>query len=183
MRIFPGDKSRALSFTFLAAAAVAGVMGLRALADLGTILKFFSSPVFLPMMKGSVVPLNMPPLADFMVKNTRLFFAFFPFFWLSAFILSLGLLRRAEWARRGSVAMLYLLACAALMLVLFPWLVIPHPLFYGDISLAPEFNAVVLAAAHYLRLLFTAIGGLCLWWALALDRGSARLDFSSKENK
>ena len=178
MNIFPENKSRGLSAAYLAAAALAGVMALRGLWDLATLLQFFSTPLLLPFMHGAVLPAEMPPLAGFMVKHTRLFFAFFPLFWLSVFILALGLLRRAEWARRGAVAMLYLLTLAALLLIIYPWLVVPSPLFYGDIPLAPEFNSQVRAAAYVTRLLAICGGGLCLWWALALDRGGARTEFT-----
>jgi len=180
MKIFPENKSRRLSWVYLAAAAVSGLMALRGLWDLATMLLFFSTPLLLPFMHGAVMPMEMPPLASFMLKHTRLFFGFFPLFWTSAFILALGLLRRAEWARRGAVAMLYLLVLAALLLIVYPWLVVPSPLFYGGVPLAPEFNAQVSSAAYLTRLLGICGGALCLWWALALDRGGAGAEFKEK---
>ena len=179
MQIFPEHKSKALSAAFLTGAAFSCVMAFRAFSDLADILAFFSAPVFLPAMRGSVLPLNVPPLAGFMVTHTRLFFVFFPLFWFSSLIVFLGLWRRAQWARRGAAAILYLFSLTALLLLFSPWLVIPRPLFYGDISLAPEFNSAVKTAAFYTRLLALAGGSLCLWWALALDRGSARAEFDA----
>lgn len=179
MKIFPEKVSRALSAAYLAAAVLSGGLALSSLADLITILDFYSAPVLLPFMHGAVQPVNMPPLAQLMVRHSKLFFAFFPLFWLSACVLALGLLRRAEWARRGAAAMLYLLAAAALLVFLYPWLVVPRPLMYGEVSLAPAFNAGVRVAAYLARLLAFAAGGLCLWWGLALDRGRARAEFKA----
>lgn len=177
VKFFPEGKSRALSGFALAAAAVCCFMSLKALRDLFTLLDVFSTPAIYLALARSTVPVEMPPLAGFIINNVRLVFIFSVFFWLSGLALSLGVWGRREWARRGATGMLYLLSAAALLLLLFPWLAIPRPLVYGDISLAPEFNAAVRVAAYMARIAAMLAGGLCLWWALALDRGELRGEF------
>ena len=107
----------------------------------------------------------------------------FVLFWTSGLILALGVWGRREWARSGAAAMLYLLSAAGLLLLLFPWLAIPRPLFYGDVPLSPEFNAAVGTAALAARLGALLAGSLSLWWALALDRGGLRKEFSGTGSK
>jgi hypothetical protein len=180
IKFFPEGRSRALSGLALAAAAASGIMALKALRDLFTLMDVFSTPAFYLGLAQATVPVEMPPLALFMVGNMRLVFIFSVFFWLSGFTLAIGVWGRREWARRGAMAMLYLLSAAALLLLLFPWLAVPRPLFYGEISLAPEFNASVMAAAFAARVGAMLAGGLCLWWALALDRSALKFEFDAK---
>lgn len=145
--------------------------------DLLTMLVIYRTPAFYLGMAKATVPVQMPPLAGFMVRHMRLFFAFFFFLWLSGLVLSLGVWARREWARRGACLTLYLLAAAALLMLAYPWLAVPKPLFYRGISLAPRFNDFVSSAAFFARLTSFLGGGLCLWWALALDRGGLRGEF------
>ena len=177
MKLLPEGKSRALSGCALAAAAVCGLMSARALFDLFTLLEVFSTPAFYLALAKATVPVEMPPLGAFLVRNMRGVFVFSVLFWLSGLTLALGVRARREWARSGAAAMLYLLSAAALLLLLYPWLAIPRPLVYGDISLAPEFNDSVKAAAYVTRLIAFLLGGLCLWWALTLDRGELKNEF------
>jgi len=177
MKLFPEGRSRALSACSLAAAAGSCVMFLKALRDLFTLLDVFSTPAFYLALSHASVPVEMPPLALFMAGHMRLAFVFSVFFWLSGLTLSVGVWGRKEWARRGAVTMLYLLSATALLFLLFPWLAIPRPLVYDGVSLAPEFNAAVRAAALVARITAALAGGLCLWWALALDRGELRREF------
>ncbi|MDO8805761.1 MAG: hypothetical protein Q7R35_15180 [Elusimicrobiota bacterium] len=177
MKLFPADKSRALSGLALAAAAACGLMSLMAAGDLLTFLGAYSSQAFFLSLARSTVPVDMPPLARLIVRDMRLVFIFFVFFWFSGFALALGVWGRREWARRGAVYMLYLLSAAGLLVLLFPWLAIPRPLVYGGVSLAPEFNAAVRSAAFTLRMGALLAGSLCLWWALALDRGELKKEF------
>ena len=128
----PEGKSRALSGLALAAAFLCGLMALKALRDLYTLMEVFSTPAFYLALARSTVPTEMPPLAGIIVRNMRVVFVFTVFFWLSGFTLALGVWARREWARRGAAAMLYLLGAAALLLLLFPWLAIPRPLVYGE---------------------------------------------------
>jgi len=183
MKLLPEGKSKALSGLALGVAAVCGLMGLKAARDLVILMDVFSTPAFFLGLVRATVPVEMPPLARFIVHNIRLFFIFFVFFWLSGFVLALGVWGRREWARSGAVAMLYLLSAAALLMLLFPWLAIPRPLFYGKISLSPEFNEAVLAAAYWARITSLLTGSLCLWWGLALDRGELRKEFSGTGSK
>ena len=177
MELLPEGKSRALSAGTLAAAAVCASLALKAAGDTLTLLAAYSTPAFSLSMARALLPLNMPPLAAFLAGHARLFFAFSFLFWCSGLALALGAWARREWARRGSCAMLYLLAAAALLLVLYPWLAVPRPLEYGGVSLAPEFNATVNLASRLLRLGAFLGGGLCLWAALLLDRGPLRAEF------
>ena len=177
MKLLPEGKSRALSGLALAAAFLCGLMALKALRDLYTLMEVFSTPAFYLALARSTVPTEMPPLAGIIVRNMRVVFVFTVFFWLSGFTLALGVWARREWARRGATAMLYLLSAAALLLLLFPWLAIPRPLVYGEVSLAPEFNAAVRVAAFAARVAAMLAGSLCLWWALALDRSGLREEF------
>ena len=48
------------------------------------------------------------------------------------------------------------------------------------VELTPDFNAAVRAAALLVRVTSLAGGALCLWWALALDRGAVRGEFVRK---
>ena len=177
MKLLPEGKSRTLSALALAAAAGAGFMTVLAVRDLLTLLNVFGTPAFYLGLARATLPTEMPPLAGLMVRHMRLFFLFSFFFWASALALSLGVWARRQWARRGAAAMLYLLAAAALLLLLFPGLAVPKPLMYRGISLAPEFNASVSAAAFVARVAAFLGGGLCLWWALALDRGALKAEF------
>ncbi len=177
MRFFPEGKSRTLSALSLASAAFCAVMTFSAARDLLTMLVIYHTPAFYLGMAKATVPVQMPPLAGFMVRHMRLFFAFFFFLWLSGLVLSLGVWARREWARSGACLTLYLLAGAALLMLAYPWLAVPRPLVYGGISLAPRFNDAVASAAFFTRLTSFLGGGLCLWWALALDRGGLRGEF------
>lgn len=177
MRLFPAGKSRALSAAALAAAAVSGLMFLKAARDLFTLLDVFSTPAFFLDLARATVPVEMPPLAGLLTRNIRSVFVFTLVFWLAASALALGVWLRREWARRGAAWMLYLLGAAALLLLFFPWLAIPRPLVYGGVALAPEFNAAVKTAAIFARVAALLGGGLCLWCALVLDRSGLRREF------
>lgn len=177
MRIFPEGRSRALSAAALATAAVCGFMAARAAFDLATFLKVFSTPAFFLALARAQLPVELPPVAALLAGHIRSAFVFALFFWLSGLTLAAGVLRRKEWARRGAVAMLYLLSAAALLLLLFPWLVVPRQLVYEGLSLAPDFNDAVRVAAFFARTAALLLGSLCLWWALALDRGGLRKEF------
>lgn len=178
MKFLPDGKSKPLSALALAAAACAGFMAVSAGRDLLTLLNVFGTPAFYLGLARATLPTEMPPLAGLIVRHMRLFFLFSFFFWVSALALSAGVWARKEWARRGAAAMLYLLAAAALLLLLFPWLAVPKPLMYGGVSLAPEFNDTVRAAAFVARVTAFLGGGICLWWALLLDRGGLRREFA-----
>lgn len=177
MKLFPEGRSKALSAGALAAAAACAAMSAQAARDLLTLLDVFATPAFYLALANSTLPVEMPPLASFMVRHMRLFFVFSLLFWLSGLALALGVWARREWARQGACWMLYLLSSAALLLLVYPWLAIPKPLFYGGISLAPEFNGAVRVAAFAARAGSFLGGGLCLWWALVLDRGPLRREF------
>lgn len=177
MRLFPEGRSKVLSALALGCAAAAGVMSALAMRDLLTLLNIFGTPAFYLGLARATLPVEMPPLAAFIVRHMRLFFLFSAIFWVSALVLSIGTWARKEWARRGAAAMLYLLAAAALLLLLFPWLAVPRPLVYEGVSLAPDFNAAVTAAAFAARVASFAGGVVCLWWALALDRGTLKAEF------
>jgi hypothetical protein len=177
MNIFPKEKSRALSAAALGTAAVCAFMSAQAVRDLFTFMDVFSTPAFFLALAQAKQPVEIPPLAALLTRHIRSVFVFALFFWLSGLALAAGVLRRREWARRGAVAMLYLLSAAALLLLLFPWLVVPRPLFYNGISLAPDFNDAVRVAAFFARTASLLAGGLFIWWALALDRGPLRKEF------
>lgn len=177
VKFFPEGRSKPLSGAALAAAAVCGWMTLKSAYDLFTLLEVFSTPAFYLALARSTLPVEMPPLAAVLARNMRLVFVFSVFFWLSCLTLSLGVWGRREWARRGAVAMLYLLSAAALLLLFFPWIAVPRPLVHGELSLAPEFNQAVRAAAFIARTGGMLAGGLFLWWALALDRGELKKEF------
>jgi len=177
MKLFPEGRSRPLSGLALAAATGCGGFWLVAARDLYIFFEISSTQAFLLEMAHSTVPAEMPPLAGFLVRHMRLAFIFPVVFWFSGFILALGVWRRREWARRGAAYMLYLLSAIALLLLLFPGLAIPRQLYYNGVSLAPEFNAAVRSAGFIARITALLGGSLCLWWALALDRGALREEF------
>ena len=177
MRIFAEGKSKMLSSLSLAAAAVSGYLVFKSGTELFSFLEMYSTPAFSLGLAKATLPVEMPPLARILARDMRAAFTFAFVFWLSGFVLALGVFLRKEWARRGACWMLYLLSAAALLLLLFPGLAIPRPLVYGGVSLAPEFNAVVRAAAFSARIAALLAGGLCLWWALALDRGGLKKEF------
>ena len=177
MKLFPEGRSKALSGLALGMAVLCGFMALMSVRDLLTVLDVFSTPAFYLALARATVPAEMPPLAGFLVRNMRFVFLFQACFWSSGLTLALGVRGRREWARRGAASMLYLLSAGALLLLLFPWLVIPRPLVYGGVSVAPEFNDAVRAAASMMRLVSLLAGSLCLWWALALDRSELKKEF------
>mgnify|MGYP007068354825 FL=1 len=180
MKLIPAGGSKLLTLIAAAAACAALYMSGNALAELADFLRFYSSNLFYPALAHSKLPAEMPPLAALMSRHMLASFWFSFLFWLSAAALAVGVLLRREWARRGAVAMCYLLAGAGLMMLAFPWLVVPRPLVYGGVELAPDFNSVVRAAALLVRVTSLCGGALCLWWALALDRGAVRGEFVRK---
>ena len=183
IRIFPDGKSKPVSALALGLAVVCGFLAAQAISDLSLMLSLYSSPAFRISMSSSTVPVEMPPLAAFVSDHMRIFFSVMALLWLSGFILALGIWRRGEWARRGAVPMLYLLSAASFLAMIFPSLIIPSPLMYAGVSIAPKFNEAVRTAALYLRIISVTCGSLFLWWALALDRGAARLEFVPKVKK
>ena len=178
MKLLTEGKSKALSACSLAAAALCAAMTVKAARDLWMLLQVLSAPAFYLSLRHATLPMEMPPLAAFIVGHARLFFAFLLSFWLSGLVLAAGVWARREWARRGAVWLLYLAAAAALLLLVQPWLAIPKPLMYGGISLAPEFNDAVRIAAFFARFAAAVCGALALWWALLLDRGALKREFS-----
>lgn len=152
-------------------------MSLRAARDLLTLLDVFSTPAFYLSLAKATLPVDMPPLASLMVRHMRGFFVFLLAFWLSGLCLSVAVWARREWGRRGAVWMLYLLSAAALLFLAYPWAAIPRPMVYGGVSLAPDFNSAVKAAAFVIRGAGFLFGGVFIWWALQLDRGSLRSEF------
>lgn len=177
MKLLPEGKSKALSAGALAAAAVCAVMALKAARDTLTLIAVFTTPAYKLSMARATLPVEMPPLAWFIVRHALFFFVFSLLFWSSGLALALGAWARREWARRGGCAMLYLLSAASLLLLLYPWLAVPRPLEYGGVSLAPDFNATVNLVSRLVRFGAFAVGGLCLWGALALDRGQLKSEF------
>jgi len=177
MSIFEEGRSKWLTGTALGLAAVGGVMALLSISDLVTLLRLNSSAAFFSYMAKGKVPVVMPPLAAFAAERPVALFAFGASFWASACALALGVWRRAAWARSGALWMLSLLTAAALLLLLFPGLAVPRPLYYDGQPIAPEFNTLVRRTAFALRLLCVTGGGLCLWWAHLLSRGRLRAEF------
>ncbi|MCM2266703.1 MAG: hypothetical protein NDI60_02890 [Elusimicrobiales bacterium] len=177
MKLLPEGRSKGLSATALAAAGVCGLMAIKAVHDLFTLMGVFSTPALYLSLAGSKVPYGMPPLAALLTRHIRLAFAFALVFWFSALVLAAGVWLRREWARRGAVSVLYLLAAAALLLLVYPWLAVPRPLYYAGMPIVPAFNDAVRSAAAFARLLALLGGGICLWWALALDRGGLKNEF------
>lgn len=172
-----------LTVSSLALAAFCGVMSALALSDLLTMLRLSSTSAFFLFFSRATVPVDMPVLAAFAASHPVALFSIAAALWCSGCVLALGVWRRAEWARRGAVAMLYLLSAAAALALIFPSLVVPVPLIYNGQDIAPEFNAAVKSAAVYLRVISLAGGSLCFWWALALDRGRLRGEFSCEHSK
>ncbi|MEI7527306.1 MAG: hypothetical protein WCK76_00065 [Elusimicrobiota bacterium] len=180
MEMFKEGRSRVLTGSALALAGLCGVMAALAVSDLLTLLRLNSTSTFYLFMARATVPTEMPPLAALAARSPGLLFAVAALLWLSGCVLALGVWRRAEWARRGAAAMLYLCSATALLALLFPSLIVPAPLVYDGVSIAPEFNAAVKAMAFYLRLVSVLGGGLCFWWALLLDRGALRGEFQKR---
>lgn len=178
MKLLPEGKSKALSAGSLAAAALCAAMTVKAARDLLMLLQVLTAPAFYLSLRHATLPVEMPPLAAFIIGHVRLFFAFLLVFWLSGLVLAAGVWARREWARRGAVWLLYLAAAAALLLMVYPWLAIPKPLVYRGISLAPEFNDAVRVAAFFARFAAAVCGALSLWWALRLDRSALKDEFS-----
>ncbi len=177
MKLLPEGKSRALSACALGAGAFSGAMGVKAVYDLFTMLGAFGMPTIYMSLAGATVPYGMPPLAVLLTRHVRLVFFFLAVFWCSAAGLAAGVWLRREWGRRGAVWTLYVLAGAALLVLLYPWVMIPKPLYYAGVPIVPEFNSAVKAAAFAHRVMGFLGGGLCLWWALALDRGGLKGEF------
>lgn len=178
MKLFPEGKSRVLSGCAAGTAVFCGAMAARAFYDLGTMLGVFSTPALYLSLAGSTVPYGMPPLAALLVRHIRGVFVFSLLFWSSAFALAAGVWLRREWARRGAVGTLYVLAAVFLLLLVYPWLVVPRPLVFWGVPVSPQFNTAVSGAAHFMRVLAAALGGTCLWWGLALDRTGLKGEFA-----
>lgn len=177
MKLLPEGPSKKLSACALAAGAISCAMGAKAIYDLFTMLGAFSMPTIYMSLAGATLPYGAPPLAILLVRHVKLFFFFGALFWCSAAVLSAGVWLRREWARRGAVLTLYALSGAALLVLLYPWVAVPKPLYYGGVPIVPEFNSAVKTAALALRALAFLAGGVCLWWALALDRTGLKTEF------
>ena len=181
--VLPEGKSKPLSLLALGLALFCGLMAALSIGRFVMLIGMSSSPSFMMTMAQTTVPVEMPALAAFAAEHIMLFFAASVLLWLSSCVLALGVWRRREWGRQGAVLLLYLLSAAAFLTMLFPSLVVPRPLFYEGVSIAPQFNAVVGRAAYWLRIVSLCGGSLLLWWALALDRGPARLEFERGKNE
>jgi len=121
------------------------------ISDLITLLQLSSTSAFNLLLARATVPVNMPPLAAFAANHPVPLFSMTAALWISGCVLALGVWRRAEWARRGAVAMLYVLSAGRGTGAPVPSLIVPAPLIYGGVSIAPEFNAAVRSAALSLR--------------------------------
>lgn len=170
MKIFPEGRSRTLSAVALALGCVCGLMAFFSGSDLILMARLSSTTTFNLFMMRSLVPVDMPPLAALAADHPLFLFILTAAFWLSGCVLSLGVWRRREWARLGAVAMLYLIGAAALLMVLFPALVVPKPFVYEGVELAPEFNAAVFKAAFILRSVSACIVLVAFWWARLLEK-------------
>jgi len=181
MKIFAEGRSRVLSAAALVLAGLCGAMTALTIYDLVTFARLASTSAFSLFMSRATVPVVMPPLAAFAAERPGPLFLLAALLWLSGFAFALGVWRRAEWARRGAAAMLYLLSAAAGLVMLFPSLIVPAPLIYDGVAVAPEFNAVVKTVAFFLRAAGAAGGGLCFWCARALDRAALKAEFKATE--
>ena len=92
--------------------------------------------------------------------------------------LGFGVLRRAKWGRGGFTALLYLGAAVLFLLFLFPRLIVPKPLFYQGVALAPEFNAAVKAAGLWLQVFCGPGAALSLWLARKFESEEIKREFN-----
>lgn len=173
-------RSRRLTGVTLALAGLCAVLSALTISDLVTLLRLASTSAFVLFMGRSTVPVGMPALAAFAAERPVPLFFLAALLWLSGLVLALGVWRRREWARRGATGMLYLFSAAAALAMLFPTLIVPAPLIYDGVSIAPEFNAAVTTASFYLRAACAVGGGLCFWCARLLDRGTLKAEFNAE---
>lgn len=170
MKLLPEGRSKALSVTALTLGCVCGQVAFFSISDLILMLRLSSTSAFNLFMMRSLVPVDMPPLAAFAVDHPVVIFVLSAAFWLAGCVLSLGVWRRKEWARVGAAAMLYLVSGAALIVVIYPALIVPKPFIYDGVELAPEFNAAVFRAAFLLRSAAACLMVVALWWARLLEK-------------
>ena len=158
-----GKRSRFVTITAVLTLLTGGFLSFSFARANFTLISMFSSPAFQLSMARATVPVEMPPAAVFLVRHTRGFFFFSLIMWLSVTALGFGVLRRTKWGRSGFTALLYLGAAVLFLLFLFPELIVPKPLFYQGVSLAPEFNAAVKADKIWLQI-FCGLGTALVFW-------------------
>jgi len=172
-----GKRSRLVTLTAVSALVIGGVLSFSFARANFILISMFSSPAFQLSMARAAVPVKMPPAAVFLVWHTRGFFFFSLIMWLSVTALGFGVLRRAKWGRGGFTALLYLGAAVLFLLFLFPELIVPKPLFYRGVSLAPAFNAAVKAAKLWLQVFCGFGAALGLWLARKFESEDIKKEF------
>lgn len=171
-------RSRLVTLTAVLTLVIGGFLSFSFARANFTLISMFSSPAFQLSMAHATVPVEMPPAAVFLVRHTRGFFFFSLIMWLSVTALGFGVLRRAKWGRGGFTALLYLGAAVLFLLFLFPELIVPKPLFYQGVSLAPEFNAAVKTAKLWLQVFCGAGTALFFWLARKFESEDIKEEFN-----
>jgi len=173
-----GKRSRLVTVTAVSVIVIGGFLSFSFARANFTLISMVSSPAFQLSMARATVPVEMPPAAVFLVRHTRGFFFFSLIMWLSVTALGFGVLRRAKWGHSGFTALLYLGAAVLFLFFLFPELIVPKPLFYRGVSLAPEFNAAVKTAKLWLQVFCGLGAALGLWLARKFGNEEIKKEFN-----
>lgn len=154
-----------------------GCHSVRAAYDNFTLADMFSSPSFLLGLAGSTLPVNMPPLALLVTANIHLVFAAYLLASLCVCSTGIGLLLRKAWALTAARRLFYVAAACCFVVFLFPGLLVPKPLVYEGVQLAPEFNAAVGTMKTQLRIATALLGSLLFLAAHWFNRPGIREEF------
>ena len=154
-----------------------GYHAARAAYDNITLTSMFSSPSFLLGLAGSVLPVELPPLARLAAAHIRLVFAGYFFVSLSVFAAGLGLLFRKPWALVFTRWFFFFAAACCFAVLVVPGLLVPGPLVMDGRELAPEFNAAVGMMRTQVRVVSALLCSVFFLAARRFSRPEIRSEF------
>ena len=138
-----------------------------------TLLISFLVP-FPPMTSAEAQ--GVPVFVAWVFDNFQLFVVALSVFWSVAFVFSIGLLRRREWARLGITALLAFLAVAAVVVGVAQNLMMGN-FFAGTTELPSDFESGFLAMRVASGVMAVAFIAVFAWLALRLNSAQVRAEF------
>lgn len=173
---FSGKKYKALSCFFFLAFILSLYLALS--LALSTVVYYdYTLTLSYKMTKvNSLVPQNMPVFAEFVLLHPVLFSSLVCIIMAQVSVIFFGLWRGKIWAVKSASYFCYIFAAVALILLIFPNLIVPKVITYKGAIPYPEFNAAVKKITFIFRLVSALFTFLFMHAALFLEK------LSSKEN-
>lgn len=138
-----------------------------------TVLISFLMPV--PPMTSAEAE-GVPVFVAWVFDNFQLFVVALSVFWSVAFVCSIGLLRRREWARLGFTALLAFLGVAAVVVAVAQNLMMSG-FFASTTKMPPEFESGFLAMRIAAGVMMVVSVALFTWLAMRLNSAQVRAEF------